>query len=539
METQNRKIAAIYCRVSTDSQEQEGTSLQSQLEACLNKTRELGYEVPEEFIILETYSGLTLDRPKLPQLRQWVRDKEVDAVTAYTLDRLSRDPVHFIILQEELEKARRELILVTETVDSSDLGKLITYIKGYASKLEAEKIRERTMRGKKAKLKEGALPQGTGVGIYGYDWNKETKRREISSFEAEVVRRIFNRVVSGEGLVSVARTLNQHGIATKTTKIEAKKLWHSLTIRRMIRNQAYIGKTYFGMTSRPSKSSTIIHPKETWTLLPDVTPAIVSEDIFYKANAELDKPKPRTGRPKHDYLLRGHVFCAICGRPLVGHCLSRKYRYYQCSSARPNENNEHICRARYIRAESLEDIVWSKTQEVLSNPHIILAEIQRQLVEAGNTANTKSVDAEIKEVKKRLRNYEQRRSNLLGALELDEFEKDEILDRLNNLKSLRREDELRLSDLVKIKENLSSLMNAKLRLDQLYEHVVESIQDCTPELKRLAFDALDVKTYASTDHIEVRGVIPLELPTTEQTLASLFRCRYSYIDGRGYTLSVA
>ena len=110
------KTAAIYCRVSTEDQEREGTSLDSQLEACLRKADELGYEVPEEFIILETYSGLTLGRPELPRLRQWVRDKEVDAVIGYTLDRLSRDPVHFIILQEELEKTGVTLILVTETI---------------------------------------------------------------------------------------------------------------------------------------------------------------------------------------------------------------------------------------------------------------------------------------------------------------------------------------------------------------------------------------------------------------------------------------
>ena len=88
--------AAIYCRVSTDNQEREGTSLDSQLEACLKKASELGYDVPKNAIILETYSGLTLDRIQLPHLRQWVRDKEVDNVIAYTLDRLSRDPVHFL-----------------------------------------------------------------------------------------------------------------------------------------------------------------------------------------------------------------------------------------------------------------------------------------------------------------------------------------------------------------------------------------------------------------------------------------------------------
>ena len=83
--------SAVYTRVSTDSQEVEGTSLDSQLEACLAKAKELGYETSEEYTIRETYSGLTLDRPRLSELRQWVRDKEVDAVVAYTLDRLSRD----------------------------------------------------------------------------------------------------------------------------------------------------------------------------------------------------------------------------------------------------------------------------------------------------------------------------------------------------------------------------------------------------------------------------------------------------------------
>ena len=108
--------AAIYCRVATEDQERGGTSLQSQLEACRNKAHELGYAVPEEFIILETCSGSTLDRPKLPKLRQWVRDKEVDAVIACTLDRLSRNLGHFIILHEELDMAGVALVLITDTV---------------------------------------------------------------------------------------------------------------------------------------------------------------------------------------------------------------------------------------------------------------------------------------------------------------------------------------------------------------------------------------------------------------------------------------
>lgn len=78
--------AAIYCWVSTEDQEREGTSLHGQLKACQDKAQELGYEIREKYTVSEIYSGLSLDRPKLAQLRQGVRAKEVDVVVAYTLD---------------------------------------------------------------------------------------------------------------------------------------------------------------------------------------------------------------------------------------------------------------------------------------------------------------------------------------------------------------------------------------------------------------------------------------------------------------------
>lgn len=255
--------------------------------------------------------------------------------------------------------------------------------------------------------------------------------------------------------------------------------------------------------------------------MPNITPAIISEDIFQAANAQLNKPKVRTGRPKHDYLLREHAYCAICGKPLVGHCLNKKYRYYQCSNARPYENGGKKCHARYIRAGDLEETVWSKTQAVLANPDIILA----QLAEATDKVSLDSIEAEIKDLEKDMRNYEQRRSNLLEAMELGEFGKDEVLDRLNSLKRLRREDEAKLNDLLKTRENLTSLADAKVKLGHLYDQVMENLQDSTPEIKKLALDALDIRVYASTDgsadNIEIRGVIPLELPlpTTGRTSA--------------------
>ena len=141
--------------------------------------------------------------------------------------------------------------------------------------------------------------------------------------------------------------------------------------------------------------------------------------------------------------------------------------------------------------------------------------------ETTNSGNLDATESDIKRVRANLRNYEKCRSNLLQAMELGEFDKDEILDRLNNLKRLRHKHEARLSDLLKTRDNITSLAEARIKLGQLYERVLENLKQATPEIKRLAFDALDIRVYASHDTIEIKGVIPLELalPTTAQTSA--------------------
>ena len=73
-----------------------------------------------------------------------------------------------------------------------------------------------------------------------------------------------------------------------------------------------------------------------------------------------------------------------------------------------------------------------------------------------------------------MRIYEQRRSNLLQAMELGKFTKDEVLDRLNNLKHLRTEVEANLNALIKARDNLAGLANASIKLNQIYAQVLEN-----------------------------------------------------------------
>lgn len=203
--------AAIYCRVSTDDQDKEGTSLKTQLRSCLDYCQQKAYQVTHKFT--ETYSGLTLERPHLTQLRHLVRNDQVDLVVIYCLDRLSRNATHGVILRDELDKHHVTLESVTEDIDKSPLGEAITYLRGTFAQIEAEKIRERTMRGKLARVSEGRMPNGTGIGIYGYAWDNTTGKRVVIDHEATVVQAIFRMALDGLSSNAIATQLNNQGIS--------------------------------------------------------------------------------------------------------------------------------------------------------------------------------------------------------------------------------------------------------------------------------------------------------------------------------------
>ena len=80
--------AAIYLRVSTRSQGEEGTSLDTQEDECLRFAKERGCEVPLDFILREVASGADSNRPLLSQVRQLAREGHIDCLIVYQPDRL-------------------------------------------------------------------------------------------------------------------------------------------------------------------------------------------------------------------------------------------------------------------------------------------------------------------------------------------------------------------------------------------------------------------------------------------------------------------
>ena len=197
--------AAIYARVST-AQQEDGTSLDTQIAACLALAEEGGWQVEQPHVFREQSSGADQERLLLTQVRRLARLGVVKAVIVHSPDRLSRDPLHLMVMTEEFTEAWVKLLFVQGPSGTTAEDKLVRYILGYVGEKEREFITERTMRGKKSTAQNGRMPVGTGKGLYGYQYDPTTKQRTILHTEAAAVKKAFAWASQGISLYQNCNT---------------------------------------------------------------------------------------------------------------------------------------------------------------------------------------------------------------------------------------------------------------------------------------------------------------------------------------------
>jgi len=488
---------AIYYRVSTDNQETEGTSLQTQIEACLNYCLDKGYEVAYRFS--ETYSGLILDRPKLNELRELVRNEVIDVVVCYSLDRLSRDPTHGVILAQEMEKFGVKLESVTEDIENTEVGKLISYIRGFASKLEAEKIKERTMRGKKASVAAGKIPHGGFARLYGYDYDKITKKRTINEIEAGWVKRMYELLVN-EVLSTNAITYRLRDLKAPTKRSQH---WNRSSVIEILKNPAYTGKTYaFTFYEGTNRRK----PQNEWMEIPDATPAIISVELFQAAQTQLKLNYEKSQRnTKQQYLLRGHLYCRQCGRAYCGH-IDRVIRYYRCPGKNRITAPVNRCLNKNWRADKIEALVWRNIEAVLDNPELIITEIEKQRGEANNIG---ILESELQQVQRQLKALDREQKQLLQWA-LKGFPEEQIVaenKRINKERSSRESREAELER--QIQESLEAIISIP-KMKEYIRLMQKKLTTLDFDMKRLALDMLNIKVWLDDRSVEITGVIPVE-----------------------------
>lgn len=356
--------AVIYTRVSTASQGDDGTSLSSQASSCRKYASDNKLDVVD--VVEDVYSGAYLhERPGLTRLREGVRSGYYKVVIVHAADRLSRSIAHLMILLDECERYGAELRFVTEPLDATPEGKLLQSVKGYVAEVEREKIRERTMRGRRTHAINGTLSFGRA--LFGYRVG-DNGRRVIDPDEGERVVQQYRDVLAGKSLRSIAAELNERGVQTAT----GDGVWWPKSVKSLINNPAYCGRTVAFRykhadryeDGRRIRNNSIKGDAEQLVVLPNATPAIVTVadwEMAQLAIAERNLKKPGR-RPTLEFLLRGFVVCATCGRSFSPVHKRGNYRYYVCTST---QNPSLHCGTRSFPAGEAEQTVWNWVVSVL------------------------------------------------------------------------------------------------------------------------------------------------------------------------------
>jgi DNA invertase Pin-like site-specific DNA recombinase len=186
--------AALYARVSTDTQQKEGT-IESQVVVLRRQVAEAGHELVKEYID-DGYTGTLLARPGLDQLRSDLKADVFDTVYFLSADRIARDVAYQSIIVGELIKHCKQIIINGVDYKNNPENKVTLTILGAVAELERAKIIERMMRGKVHRLRKGEMIGGHVTLIIGCartgHWAPKSPQTDLAATPGEGSQRIFS-----------------------------------------------------------------------------------------------------------------------------------------------------------------------------------------------------------------------------------------------------------------------------------------------------------------------------------------------------------
>ncbi len=385
--------AAIYARVSTERQAERGT-IGSQVEALRAQVAAAGDEIAGEYRD-DGHSGARLDRPGLDALRDAAEAGLFEVVWCLSPDRLARSCAYQVLILDELARLGVPVRFTDAPgLDDQDpQAKLLTQVQGVIAEYERAKIGERYRRGKLYRSRAGEvisrkapygyrrIPRGPGGPAH----------LEIYEPEAAVARRVFAERAAGTTIRQICRQLNADAVPTPTG---SRAVWHTSTLNRVLRSEAYIGRVYYNRTetvpdNRPGRRTRQVpRPPSEWIAIP--CPPLISEETFEaagKASADNTKWSPRRAEPGA-WLLRGLVKCGPCGVGTNCHKMRGRngtwHRYYYCHNHDPLRagGEDRRCPERNIRADALDEFVFAQIRAALLDPALLLAGEQAVAVHA-------------------------------------------------------------------------------------------------------------------------------------------------------------
>lgn len=371
------KKIAIYIRVSTARQDQEGYSIPLQKERLFAFCKAKGWVVAGLFVD-PGHSGSSLERPGITSLIEGIEAGKFDAVLVYKLDRLSRSQKDTLYLIEDIFMANGvDFVSMQESFDTSTIyGRAMVGILSVFAQMERETITERTLMGRAGRAEEG-LWHGGGTSPIGYDYIDG--ELVVNEKEAEQVRMVYDLYASGFSVTEITRRMD--GYRTKHGD------WsHTSTVGNVLDNPLYAGTVHFDGATGEGKHKAIVAP---------------GVDQIVKNRRERQLRAEATG--DSEFLLTGMMFCRSCGARYFPNRRPNGKVVYSCHS-RAKKNKKMVkdpnCQSPHIPVEELDAMVEADVLRLAGDLSLVDELKKRATMDGSSSTDSKSeevqrLDAEI------------------------------------------------------------------------------------------------------------------------------------------------
>ena len=260
---------AIYTRKSSEEGlEQDFNSLHAQREACeafIKSQHGEGWRLVRAAYDDGGFSGGTMERPALQRLLADIRERVIDVVVVYKVDRLTRSLADFAKMVELFDAHAVSFVAVTQQFNTtSSMGRLTLNVLLSFAQFEREVTGER-IRDKIAASKRRGMWMGGTVAL-GYDVSDH--RLVINPAEAETVKGIFQRYLELRSVRLLKDDLDRRGIISKIRlsrngNRSGGKAFSRGALYELLSNPVYIGEIRHRKERHPGQHEPIMD-RELW-----------------------------------------------------------------------------------------------------------------------------------------------------------------------------------------------------------------------------------------------------------------------------------
>jgi DNA invertase Pin-like site-specific DNA recombinase len=351
---------AIYTRVSSDQGlEQDFNSLQAQREAAeayIKSQAHEGWRLRREAYDDGGFSGGSMERPALQRLLAEVKEKHIDIIVVYKVDRLTRSLADFAKLVELFDAHGVSFVSVTQSFNTtSSMGRLTLNVLLSFAQFEREVTGER-IRDKIAASKKKGIWMGGPVPL-GY--RVQDRKLVVDEDEAATVRLIFARYVALGSIVALQRELQDRGIKTRPRTLSSGAVQGGAPpttgpLAYLLKNRMYLGELNHKGVSYPAEHAAILD-------------AALFDAVQRQLASRRRKGAGPTGRT--DALLSGRLFDDRGNKMSPSHALKQgiRYRYY-VSAATVQGRSEDAGTIARIKAEDIETPIQGAIREAIRSP---------------------------------------------------------------------------------------------------------------------------------------------------------------------------